>query len=48
MGADDWTAIVALVTISKSDLPPTTHVLILEFLMFSGLRNSYKCLFGDM
>lgn len=49
MGADDWTAIVALVNISKSDSPPTTYKLIFEFLsMFSDLYNSYKCLFGDM
>lgn len=34
MGADDWTAIVALVTISRSDLLPTIYILTIECLSF--------------
>lgn len=31
MGADDWTALVALVTISKSDLLATIYMLTFDF-----------------
>lgn len=34
MGADDWTAIVALVTISRSDFLPTIYILTIECLSF--------------